>query len=127
MAEVMTRKLCRRVARWSALIVLVMPLAVSAQVRRLQLVCSAQMEWCELLRSEYQKASAQGVKDIANSVREQSSSSTSMAINVDQIARMADKNARSATEALSSVSVLETMANTLDTIVQRFRTSSSEH
>ena len=41
----------------AALICLGLSSTAAAQVRRLSLVCSAQIEWCELIQSEYQRVS----------------------------------------------------------------------
>lgn len=42
---------------WGAVLCFLLSSDALAQARRLNLVCSAQIEWCELIQSEYQKAS----------------------------------------------------------------------
>ena len=49
-----------RILRFAALAALVLGLAsgsVQAQNRRLTVVCSVQLEWCELVKREYEKTS----------------------------------------------------------------------
>jgi len=67
-------------------------------------------------------ASDKGIENIANSVREQSSASISMAGNVEEIALMADANSRSSTAAHTAMYSLNGLADKLDAVVHRFKT-----
>ncbi len=62
-----------------------------------------------------------GMSQITHSVREQTSTSTHVARNVEDIARLVDDNCRSVEEAVAQAGQLRGMAGELDALVSRFR------